>query len=359
MHKSSIIILVMSKNSKNPTENVLGGISNYLSSHTPFSKSEAESTETSPSNTKTQQHNNITWVDIENPNNRVLAKLTEDYPFHPLHLDVNTLKQLPTIEKEEKYVFLLLYIPIYDAEQDKIVTNSLGIFLGKDYLVTAHDASASVIRKLFDVCEQDEQERGTFFNKSSSYLLYSLIKVLIEDLSNLTQSIVQELDTIEDKVFDTETSDAHAISRLRQKIIRLKRITSSLKGVLGDLAPNVSSFSTESLARYYSTNAKATNRLLETIEEARETIEIYKDADFTASTEKTNEILAVLTLIFTFTIPPTVIGTFFGMNILLPGGIETGAWSFLGQYTTLILVFMLSGVLVLSMYFYFKRKKWF
>ena len=60
------------------------------------------------------------------------------------------------------------------------------------------------------------------------------------------------------------------------------------------------------------------------MEEAKETVEIYKDTDYMLSQEKTNKILGVLTIVFTLSIPATVIGTFYGMNINLPGGSETG-----------------------------------
>jgi magnesium transporter len=83
---------------------------------------------------------------------------------------------------------------------------------------------------------------------------------------------------------------------------------------------------------------------LEVLESSRETIEIYKDTDFMLNTEKTNQILAVLTILFTLSIPAAVAGTFYGMNINLPGGIETGSWDFFGMYTTLIIVFIISGV---------------
>jgi magnesium transporter len=101
------------------------------------------------------------------------------------------------------------------------------------------------------------------------------------------------------------------------------------------------------------------NKLWEEIEEANETVEVYKDADFTTSTEQTNRILAILTLVFTFTIPITVVGTLYGMNVLLPGGIETGEWTFFGRYTTFIILLVLSTLMALAMYLYFKRKKWF
>jgi len=95
------------------------------------------------------------------------------------------------------------------------------------------------------------------------------------------------------------------------------------------------------------------------IEECKETIEVYKDADFTTSTAQTNRTLAVLTLVFTFTIPITVLGTLYGMNIDLPGGIETGAWDLFGPYTTLGIIVASSMLFALAMFLYFKRKRWF
>ena len=65
-------------------------------------------------------------------------------------------------------------------------------------------------------------------------------------------------------------------------------------------------------------------------------MEIYKDTDFVLSTEKTNKVLAVLTIIFTLAIPSTVIGTFYGMNVNLPGGIGDNLMV-LGPFTTFII----------------------
>ncbi len=181
----------------------------------------------------------------------------------------------------------------------------------------------------------------------------------MNDLAELMPPVLKELDDIEDRVFDNKGSDAYQIGQLRQKIMKLRRITAALKNMLGDLGLSIDGFAGKGLERYYGNNLKITRRLWESIEEATETIEIYKDADFTANTEKTNDILAVLTLLFTLTIPATVLGTFYGMNVLLPGGIETGSWTFLGTYTVFKLIVgasVLGGVL---MYWYFRKKHWF
>ena len=82
-----------------------------------------------------------------------------------------------------------------------------------------------------------------------------------------------------------------------------------------------------------------------------------KDTDFVLSTEKTNKVLAVLTIIFTLAIPSTVIGTFYGMNVDLPGGIGDSS-TVLGPFTTFIIVILASAIPAILMFAYFKKLGW-
>jgi magnesium transporter len=53
------------------------------------------------------------------------------------------------------------------------------------------------------------------------------------------------------------------------------------------------------------------------------------------------------------------VGTFYGMNVNVPGGVQTGSWTFLGAYTTFIVVIMLSLVVPAAwMIWIFRRLKW-
>lgn len=310
--------------------------------------------------TKIQQHNKVTWIDIENPTQADIERLTDQYAFHPLHLKASLLDgSLPQQERETHYLFLLLHIPVYEARQHKTTASQVAIFLGKDFLITLHNGKGKIVRDLFEICQTDAAQRELYFKQSAGYLLYSVIKELLDQTAELVKAVLGELDQTEDAVFDSATSDAAAIAALRQKILRLRRTTAPLKTVMTDLAPNVKELTGENLAHHYRDVLRTANWLSEITEEAEETVEIYKDADFTASTERTNEILAVLTIVFTLAIPATVIGTFYGMNILLPGGIEVGAWRFFGPYTTLILVLTASLIPGTLMYWYFKKKRWF
>ena len=76
------------------------------------------------------------------------------------------------------------------------------------------------------------------------------------------------------------------------------------------------------------------------------------------STEKSNKILSTLTILFTLSIPATVIGAYYGMNVNLPGGILTGSPVFLGPYTSFIILLLIAIIPSLVMVWYFKRLGW-
>jgi len=254
---------------------------------------------------------------------------------------------------EDEYIFLILHFPHLLVKEGRIITSQVSIFLGRNFLVTIHDQHTPTIRNCFEAVKNATE------NKSPGKIISLLIEHLLKEEEELLAGVSMDLDKLEEDVFKDATSDAFEIGLLRHRIMRLRRILSAQKLVLQDLDNAIDSFTGEHLSRYYQSNTNISRKLWEEVEEAKESIEIYKDADFTSSTEQTNKILAVLTLLFTLTIPGTTIGAFYGMNILLPGGIESGSWTFLGNFTMLKLILGVSLIAAVIMFVYFKRKKWF
>lgn len=308
------------------------------------------------------RHGKITWVDVKDSGRKEISKLAQDYPFHPLHLeDCISKGQFPKIEQsdEDKYIFLLLRFPSYSVRDGNIVINQICFFLGENYLVTLHENSNNIVSSIFADCKEDSEQRKVYIDNSSAHLLYTIIEQLTDNLSPLLQKILSEVDEVEDIVFDDKVSGVYMVGQLRRKIISLRRTIGPLKTLLADMEERVNKFTGSNLSIYFVDIAHRVDKAWETLEEARETVDIYKDADFIISTEKTNRILAVLTIIFTLSIPATVIGTFYGMNILLPGGLEAGLWTFWGKYTTFILILLTAVIPAILMVWFFRKKGWF
>lgn len=342
----------------------IAGTLKYYLNFLNLTESEEKSREAPPKIEKIQTlaHKRITWVDITNPGRGEISKLAQQYPFHPLHLeDCITKGQFPKIEQndEDKYLFLLLRFPRYISDEEKIIINQICFFLGKNYLVTLHEDGSDTISNIFKACQENSKQREAYIDNSSPHLLYTIIEQLSDEFAPLLQAILREVDEAEDIVFDDKVSGVYMIGQLRRKIISLRRVIGPLRTLISDMANRLNKFSATNLTVYFENITHRVDKAWETLEEARETVDIYKDADFTISTEKTSRILAVLTLIFTLTIPATVIGTFYGMNIILPGGTDSANWTFWGKYTTLVIILIVAAISAFFMQWYFKKRGWF
>jgi magnesium transporter len=307
---------------------------------------------------ETINSNGVLWTNIQKPTYSDMTVLGQKYPFHRLNLEDCLSKiQIPKIDRYQDHTFVILHFPTPDKEKG-FLFSQLAIFIGTDYLVTIHHGDLKPLEELFAMCKIDERQRQVIMGKSAGYLLHKIIDTLVDDLLHILMKVVGNIDDIEDSVFDERVSIPRQISLLRREITTLRRIVIPLRRTVVDLSKDVQRFSREDLAVYFKDVQDHIEKVYEALEEAKETVEIYKDTDFMLSNEKTNKILAVLTIVFTLSIPATVIGTFYGMNINLPGGTEIGPWNQLGIYTTLIFVLVASSVSALFMVLYFRRLGW-
>ncbi|HXT84723.1 MAG TPA: CorA family divalent cation transporter, partial [Verrucomicrobiae bacterium] len=144
------------------------------------------------------------------------------------------------------------------------------------------------------------------------------------------------------------------------EIITLRRIMLPLKRIMVEITSRdvkkLSNAEDDDLISYFDDVNDHISKVIEALEESKETIEIYKDTDFMLSTEKTNKILSFLTILFTLSIPVTVIGTFFGMNIHMP--FSTNSSNTIADYIPMVIIIVVSIVSVIVMIWLFKKLGW-
>jgi len=312
---------------------------------------------------ETIQGKKFTWIDLQNPDRIDVEKLAEKYNFNELNIeDCMTKFELPKLDSYNDHFFVILHFPPL-AQKIGISKNSqLSLFIGKDFLVTVHQGDLKPLVQLVQTCilDSDDELKNKLLGESSGDLLHEIIDVLVDDLLHTSRKIIANLDEMEDNVFDESKAVARSIALLRREINRLRRIALPLKRFVLEIAKNVKRFSDNSddeLSLYFDDVIDHIDKVIETLDESRETMEIYKDVDFVLSNEKTNKVLAVLTMIFTLAIPSTVIGTFYGMNVSLPGGIGENSMIF-GPFSTFIVIILASAIPAIMMFVYFKKLGW-
>ncbi len=305
-------------------------------------------------------NDNLLWIDVRNPTRQIMNKLVGEYSFHELNIeDCLSKTQIPKIDKYDDHVFVILHFPAGTTDDKIPRVTQLSIFIGANYLITVHQGDLKPLVEMFDLCKKEENReyRQVMMGKSSGYLLHTIIDALVDDLFHILMKVIGNLDDIEDAVYDEKIGIAKQISHLRREITTIRRVLIPLKRIIISLTRDIQKFSEEDLTPYFDDIKDHIDKVLDTLEESKETIEIYKDTDYMLSTEKTNKIIAMLTVVFTLSIPITVVSTIYGMNISLPGS-DMIQFQFFGEYTILILLIVISTIITLIMFLSFRRLGW-
>ena len=304
------------------------------------------------------KNNGFIWIEIAKPTRDEMKKLAERFPFHELNLEDCLSKiQIPKIDRYEDHVFVIVNFPT--LEKERIPRSSqLAAFIGSGYLVTIHQGELKPISEIFQQCIRSDKARQELMGRSAGYLFHSIIDTLTDDLLNLVRKIVGNIEDIEDVVFDEHANAAGEISYIRRQITVLRRIAIPLKRTLGEIsAKDIRRFSEEDLTLYFDDINDHIDKVIDTLEESNETIEIYKDTDYLHGTDRSNKILAILTIVFTLSIPVTIMSSLYGMNVDIPT-IEDESLKFLGRYTTFIVIVIGSSAGAVAMALYFHKIKW-
>ncbi len=305
----------------------------------------------------------LEWVYIEQPTREKMDLVSKEYSLHELNIeDCLSKNQLPKIDRYEDHVFIILQFPTTQKEKTSPKFSQLSLFIGKDFLISIHHGDLKPLSELFQACKLDNgKNKQNIMGNSPGYLLHSILDALVDDLLHILMKVIGNLDDIEDAVFDDQVAVAKEISMLRREITTLRRIVVPLKRIMLEIiSRDVRKFSTdleeEDLISYFNDINDHVSKVLEALDESKETIEIYKDTDHMLSSEKTNKILSFLTILFTLSIPVTVVGTFYGMNINIPGSTNY-SYNFI-DFMPLIVTAGFSVGSVIIMLYYFRKLGW-
>lgn len=293
----------------------------------------------------------VTWINIEKATPKQLHYLAQIYPFHPLDLDdCLSRRQLPKIDEYPDYLFILLHFPVFNKRARVTQPSQVSIFLGRNYLVTIHQGDLKPLSSMFRACQTDEEARREYLSRDSGYLLYRIMDALVDYCFPILNKVLGNLEDLEDKVFDQHVDAIHDVALLRRDIAAQRRIIWGLRGVVSLLDTRVQPFTQDDLSVYFGDVMDHVNRVWSTLEECKETIEIYQDTDFMLTQDSIQRVMAILTIVITVMAPFSIISGIYGMNVALPG---SGA----GIITFIVLVLIMllgSG----GMLYYFRRRRW-
>lgn len=293
----------------------------------------------------------LSWLDIQRPTTREVEYLAEHYPFHPLDLDDCLSRiQRPKIDEYDDYLFLVLHFPVFKKETRVTIASQVAVFIGEKYLITLHNSELKPLTKLFRECQIDEKSRRAYFNHGPGYLLYRLLDRLVDACLPILNKIGDNLEQVEEDIFaEGKSGVVKEISILRRDVISFRRIIWPMRAVIGGLESKVRRFTSLDLSVYFGDMIDHVDKIWDGLDEYKEIIESLNDTHDSLATNRTNEVIRMLTVIATVMLPITVVASIWGMNISLP---------FQDSPFSLLFVFLIMFAIISGMLYFFRRQRW-
>jgi len=297
----------------------------------------------------------LTWFYIENPTSKEVEFLDQRFHFHPLELDdILSRIQRPKIDEYEDYLFIVLHFPVFDKQNRITRPSEVDIFIGENYIVTVHcAANLKPLAKFFHECEIHKESRETYLGRSSGFLLYHILDRLVTYCFPILNKITQNIDDIEDIIFDkTVPETVHRISLLRRDLISFRRVIHPQIAVVETLENEDHPFLKEEQEIYFGDIADHIRKIWDGLEDCKEVVDGLAETSNWLTSNRIQEIMRVLTIIMAIITPATLVTSFFGMNIPLPGGIEPGSLLPFG------ILFGIIALVGLGMLIFLRHRRW-
>src|SRR5258705_13534162 len=294
------------------------------------------------------EEKNVIWADVSDPTSRDFEELAEEFGFHHLSIeDCQNAHERPKVEEYPGYYFIVLYEAELVGPTDRLELRELNIFLGKNYLVTAHSrpirAIATASRLWHEWTDRAEQGAGL--------LAYLLIDGIVDDYLPLLDLMSDRMDDLEDSIFgEWRPESIEEIFSIKKKLLYLRRSITPLRDVFNMLLRREQPIFPRETHVYFQDVFDHLIRVADTIDTLRDMLSSTMDAYLSVSGNRMNQVMKRLTSISTILMSVTLIAGIYGMNFVLMPELR---WKY--GY-----VIALSSMVVvgLGLYLYLRRVKW-
>ena len=297
----------------------------------------------------------LTWFYIEKPTSQEVAFLAQRFHFHPLDLDdVLSRIQRPKIDEYDDYLFMVLHFPVFDKENRITRPSEINIFVGENYVVTVHcTGDLKPLTRFFQECEDSKESRERYLGRSSGFLLYHILDRMVASGFPILDKVTQNIDDIEDIILTKPVPETvREISLIRRDLISFRRVIHPQIAVIETLEREEYPFFKEDQEIYFGDIADHIRKIWDGLEDCKEVIDGLADTSNWLTSHRIQEIMRILTIIMGVLAPPTLIASIYGMNIPLPGGVNSGSLLTLG------ILLALMAITAGGIFFYMRHRRY-
>lgn len=276
---------------------------------------------------------NLSWLHAANPSREELLSLQNQHSIDPDFLtDILDIDELSRIEKEGEETFIILRMPACDPSQEiSFFTVPFGVVIKKDVIITLCQQELELLSGFRHSKSRNiKLQNKASFVLSLFYLSAMYYLKYLKDINRKTSAIERDLQK------SVKNNELIQLLTLEKSLVYFTTALKSNELVLEKLQKERAFKLTEDEMDLLE-NAMTENK------QAIEMANIYSnilsgmmDAFASVISNNLNVVMKRLTIISLFLMIPTLIASFYGMNVNLP--FQEAPWAFMGILGTSIVL---------------------
>ena len=295
----------------------------------------------------------VRWINVDGLGRMdVIKALAEKYGLHPLAIEdvVRTHERAKAEDypgHEDQPGRLFIVARTIDRRDGLLHSDQLSMFLGRTTLLTfqgAHPQDFAPIRQRISTPESRIREND------ASFLLYVLLDGIVDGYFPALERYSEWLGELEEDVLERPSqSTLQQIHRVKRELLTIRRAAWPPRELIGHLQRERHETLSPTAQTYLRDVQDHCVQIIDLIESYREIASSQAETYISVVSNKTNDVVKVLTIIGTIFIPLTFLAGVYGMNMPIPEN---------GSPLAYPLFWLVCVVVATSMVVWFRRRGW-
>lgn len=292
--------------------------------------------------------NSVKWLEITSLDNiELINQICKKFNIHPLVLeDILSEDHMPKLEDYEEYLFLIVE-GLNLRDDSELEVEQFSFILFKNLVISFQQRDSNP----FETVLARMSEGSNIRKNGADDLLYALTDTIVDNYFSVIEKIGEKIDEVEDEVLlNPQREILNEIYKLKRNLIYIRKTLWPMRNVISNLSKNEFDLIDERTLYYFRDIYDHIIQMIEIIETYRDICSGMLDTYLSSISNKTNDIMKVLTIFSTIFIPLTFIAGVYGMNFRYLPELN---WKY--GYASF---WIISAIITGFMLRYFRRKNW-
>lgn len=302
------------------------------------------------------KYRDITWIDLDTPNQAEINTISQDYNIHTIVAqELLQPSRRSHLDLYEEFIYLILQFPTCQICYGETKTglpelDEVDFIMGKEFLITTHYGPVAAIDEFAKIFAADIATEKARPQMHAGFLFFYIIRALYAGLTEGLEYINDNLKQVEREIFaGREKPMVVTLAAINRNLLDFRWALKTHREILTALETAGREFFGDKFGYTLRSVVGEYGKIWSMVESNRETyLDLQAINDSLLST-KTNETMKVLTVLAFLFLPISLIANIFNMNISLP--LSHGPYDFPIIIGVMIIITIITFMIA-------KQKKW-